>query len=96
MADEPKRVIGRPFKPGEGGRPKGARNKLGEAFVNAMLNDFEAHGNAAIAKVREEDTSTYVRVIAGLLPKEVTGENGEALFSSVTVNFVRPGDKPKS
>ena len=36
-----------------------------------MLDDFEAHGADAISKVREEDPSTYLRVIASLLPKEV-------------------------
>lgn len=96
MNEEPKRVIGKPFAPGNPGRPKGARNKLGEAFVGAMLTDFEAHGVDVIIKVRTDDPSTYVRVIAGLLPKELTGENGEALFSGITVNFVKPGDRSKS
>ncbi len=96
--EQPKRVIGRPFEPGNTkglGRPKGSRNKLGEAFVGALLTDFEANGVAAIEKVRADDPSTYVRVIAGLLPKEVTGENGEPLFTGITVSFVKPGECPK-
>ena len=96
MDEQPKRVIGRPFLPGQGGRPKGARNKLGEAFVSAILTDFESNGVDAIERVRANDPSTYVRVIAGLLPKEVTGENGEPLFTGITVNFVKPGERPKS
>ena len=54
-----------------GGRPKGSRNKLGEAFTDALYADFQTHGIEAITKVRDNDPSTYVRVIAGLLPKEV-------------------------
>ena len=83
-----------PGNPGGPGRKVGSRNKLGEAFVTALLDDFNIHGVAAIVTVREEDPSTYVRTIAGLLPKEMTGEDGEPLFKSVTVNFVRPEKKP--
>ena len=61
------------FQPGNpgGGRPKGSRNKLGEAFTDALYEDFQQHGVEAIQKVRAEDPSAYVRVIAGLLPKKV-------------------------
>ena len=68
------------FKPGQSGnpagRPKGARSKLGEAFINAMLQDFEKNGVVAIEKVRTERPQDYVKVIASILPKEITGEDG--------------------
>lgn len=75
--------------PGGPGRPKGARNKLGEVFLERLLADFNDHGVAAIEKVRKEDNSTYIRTIASLLPKEITAEDGEPLFSGITVNFVK-------
>lgn len=53
------------------GRPLGARNKLGEAFIKALEADFEAHGVAAIVKVREEKPDQYLKVIASLMPKEL-------------------------
>lgn len=63
------------FKPGNNanprGRPKGARNKLGEAFVEAMLKDFEEHGEAVIQNVRTEKPDQYLKVIASILPKEL-------------------------
>lgn len=63
------------FKPGESGnpagRPRGARSKLGEAFIADMLADWSEHGQAAIATVRQGDPTQYVKVVASILPKEV-------------------------
>ncbi len=63
-----------PFKPGQSGnpagRPVGARNKLGEAFIQALQEDFEQHGIAAVQKVRDEKPDQYLKVIASLMPKE--------------------------
>lgn len=56
---------------GNGGRPKGSRNKLGEAFIDALHEDFEEHGSAAIQTCRSEKPEAYLRVIAMLLPKDV-------------------------
>lgn len=94
MSDNLKAHHFQPGNPGGPGRPKGARAKLGELFLNAMLDDFGAHGIDAIIKAREEKPSDYVRTIANLLPKEMTGENGEPLFSGITVQFVKADKKP--
>lgn len=56
---------------GNGGRPKGARNKLGEAFLQDMLADWEEHGTAAIAAVRAEKPDAYLKVVASILPKDL-------------------------
>jgi Family of unknown function (DUF5681) len=53
------------------GRPKGARNKLGEEFLTQLCDHFEVHGAAAIERVCEEDPAAYLRIIVSVLPKEL-------------------------
>lgn len=66
-----KRPWGKPFQPGNPGRPKGSRNKLGEAFIAAMHDDFVEHGKAVIETVRTEKPDQYLKVVASILPKEL-------------------------
>jgi hypothetical protein len=76
-----------PFKPGESGnpkgRPKGARNRLGTQFLEALEADFNQFGSQAIALVREKKPDVYMRVVADLLPKEanINVEAGEAFVN---------------
>lgn len=51
-----------------GGRSLGSRNKLGEAFLKALVDDFETHGVACIEMVRMEKPDAYLRTIAAVLP----------------------------
>jgi Family of unknown function (DUF5681) len=62
------------------GRPKGARNRLGTQFLEALEADFNQFGPQAIALVREKKPEVYMRVVADLLPKEanINVEAGEA------------------
>lgn len=68
------------YKPGQSGnpagRPKGARNRLGEAFVAALADDFDKHGVLAIETVRTERPHEYLKVVASLLPKQVEIKEG--------------------
>ncbi len=54
-----------------GGRARGARNKLSHAFLADLLADYEAHGAETIRICRVERPVEYVKMIAGLLPKEL-------------------------
>ena len=77
----------KPFKRGQSGnpkgRPKGARNRLGTQFLEALEADFNRFGIQAIALVRERKPETYMRVVADLLPKEanINVEAGEAFVN---------------
>jgi len=63
------------FKPGQSGnpagRPKSSRNKLGEAFIEALHDDFAENGAAAIKAAREESPLGYVKVCASILPRDL-------------------------
>lgn len=62
------------FKAGESGnplgRPKGSRSRFSETFCQDVIDDWEKNGASVLAKVREEDPATYLRVAASLVPKE--------------------------
>jgi hypothetical protein len=64
-----------PWKPGQAGNPKGrppgSRNKLGEAFVEALYKDFVVHGAKAIVTCRETKPDVYPMVVSKIVPKEL-------------------------
>jgi hypothetical protein len=53
------------------GRPKGSRNKLGAAFLDALHADWQVHGADAIARVRQDRPQDYLKVVASTLPKDL-------------------------
>jgi hypothetical protein len=63
------------FLPGNngcgGGRPKGSRNKLGEAFIEDLYADWQEHGQQALRDCREQNPAAYVKTVANLLPKDI-------------------------
>jgi hypothetical protein len=56
---------------GPGGRPRFSRNKLSYALIEALSEDFDQFGAAAVRKVREHDTATYLRIIAATMPAKI-------------------------
>src|SRR5262245_24800026 len=73
--DTARKQVSTRFKPGQSGnptgRPRGARSRLGERFLEALASDFDQHGVATIEKVRARDPVAYVKVIKDVLPKEI-------------------------
>ena len=71
------RKVGHRFQPGAewrsnaAGRPKGSKHNLGEDFLAVLAEDFVEHGADVIAKARHQDPVGYLRVVAGLLPREL-------------------------
>lgn len=80
-----------PGNPGGPGRPKGSRNKLSEAFIEAVHVDFQQHGVAAIEAARVENPLGYVRMIAGLLPQKIDVAHGAAMMSDTELLAIIQG-----
>ena len=65
--------IGRPFQKGMqkiGGRIKGSRNKISEAFLKDLAAEWEVSGPDALKVMAKEEPGNFVKVVAALLPKE--------------------------
>jgi hypothetical protein len=52
---------------GKAGRPKGARIKLAEAFIDDIYQDWKQHGIQVIREVRETRSSDYLKICAILV-----------------------------
>ncbi len=63
------------FKPGQSGnpagRPLGARNRLAETFLEDLYRDWQEHGAQTIETVRANDPGAYLKIVAGLIPREM-------------------------
>ena len=63
------------WRPGESGnpagRPKGSRNKLAEDFIADLHESWQTHGKTAIERCVAERPDMYLKIVAGLLPKDV-------------------------
>lgn len=76
------------FKPGQSGnpagRPKGARSKLGEQFLQDLYADWQKHGAEVVERVRDEKPDAYLKVVASILPKEIElGEETQDVLATL-------------
>nr|WP_225166570.1 hypothetical protein [Ensifer sp. IC4062] len=67
---------------------KGSRTRLGGAFLEAVQADFEAHGVDVIARLREEKPESYLKLLASILPKDLSA-NANALDELTDEELVR-------
>jgi hypothetical protein len=72
----------KPWKPGESGNPagrqKGSRNKINQAYLDAFCQEFEKHGEAVFAHVREKMPHVWLKLAAELQPKQLKVEHALA------------------
>lgn len=60
------------FKPGNPGKPKGAKHRLQEDFIKDVQAAWEAKGAEAITMMIADKPGDFVKMVASLMPKEAT------------------------
>ena len=72
----------------------GVRHQLSRRFLLDMYDDWLNHGTEVLAAVRHDDPSTYLRIMASLVPKTLTLEdstNGKSVNELRSELFVELG-----
>ena len=55
--------------------PKAHATSLSDAFLQALADDFEAHGKGVVEKVRAERPQDYLKIVASVMPKRMEVED---------------------
>ncbi len=62
------------FKDGHSGgpgRPKGARNKVTQAYLEAVAKSFAKNGPEVLEIIKEKRPDVYMKLVAALVPKDL-------------------------
>lgn len=85
----PERLAGlKPAKKGEVrnpmGRPKGARSKLQEAFIEDLQEAWKANGKEALIAMIADKPADFCRMVASLMPKNINiTEDGDSAIDKL-------------
>ena len=73
-----------PFKKGEGGRPKGVKNKHTAELRHMILEALTKAGGVKYLEARAKDTpGPFLALIGKVLPLQVTGDEGGPVLTRV-------------
>lgn len=64
--------VGKPFQPGNPGKPKGAKHRLQEDFIKDVQAAWETKGAEALTMMIADKPGDFVKMVASLMPKEAT------------------------
>src|SRR3954447_17783274 len=75
--DDTRQANGR-FGFGNPGKPAGARHRISQRVVTAILADFENHQPKILRELREHHIGKYVSLVSRLLPRQALVETVDA------------------
>jgi hypothetical protein len=55
---------------------RGEGSPLGSSFLGAVRADFAQHGSEVIARIRDEKPEAYLKLVASVLPKDLSAATG--------------------
>lgn len=71
-------AVGRPFKKGEGGRPKGIQNKLSRSVKETVLDVFnklqQPESEVTLEKWATKEPTEFYRIAAKLIPTDIKAD----------------------
>jgi Family of unknown function (DUF5681) len=88
------------FKPGQSGnpagRPRGARSKLAEDFLQDAYAQWQQHGSTALESMAKTEPAKFCQMVANLLPKEqLIPDEGRVQIGEIKLVIVDAGqNKP--
>ena len=83
------KVVGRPFKKGQGGRPPGRPNKVTAQLKDMILIALDRAGGADYLLAQaQENPPAFMTLVGKVLPMTLQGSDGEAPKIHVTVEYV--------
>ena len=78
-------MAGKGFQKGEGGRPKGVRNKLTATVKEAIVEAFNQVGGVDyLVSIAKDDPKTFCALVGKVIPLQVTGEDGKPIEMKIT------------
>ena len=78
-------MAGKGFQKGEGGRPKGVRNKLTATVKEAIVEAFNQVGGVNyLVSIAKDDPKTFCALVGKVIPLQVTGEDGKPIEMKIT------------
>ena len=71
------------FRKGQGGRPKGARNKFAQAFIKDVADSWKKNGPDVLEKLKKDKPEVYAKIAGGLIPKDIDVQHSGNINVSV-------------
>jgi hypothetical protein len=79
------------FLPGHksiGGRKRGSRNLLSEQFLSDLHAEWKRSGKAVLESVAKEEPATFLKVVAGVMPRLIDIDAAVSVNGNVDMNLL--------